>query len=231
MLKNMKIMLFEERHEDAWFDLSLRQLRVGEVRFYRAEDLLTGKWLFKVCVDKELGKIIVKAIKCPAGRLFSQLEGATMLFQRSSINDDLFYDIVSLAHVDGEGRVRREVAKSIEEVPSVIRENFEVKTYEEATGKKPPINYIVTLLKKENEKDMIALFLLERGWTLPQEEKQKTVNLMALIKELEKTSVAEIHSVTSEQLGIERDAVDSLLADLEVKGKIKRLDDGYVKAV
>jgi hypothetical protein len=163
--------------------------------------------------------------------LFSQLEGATMLFQKSIINDDLFYDIISLTHVDGEGRVRREVAKTLEEVPSIIRENFEVKTYEEATGKKPPINHVVTLSKKDDEKDMIALFLLERAWTLPQEEKQKTINLMALIKDLEKTSVAEIHSVTSEQLGIEKDAVDSLLADLEAKGKIKRLDDGYVKAV
>jgi hypothetical protein len=227
----MKIVLFEERQEDAWFDLSLRQLRVGEVHFYRVDDLLTGKWLFKVCVDKELGKTMVKAIKCPAGRLFSQLEGATMLFQKSILNDDLFYDIISLTHVDGEGRVRREVAKSIEEVPSVIRENFAVKTYEEATGKKSPISYIVTLSKKDNEKDMITLFLLERAWMLPPEEKQKTMKLMTLIKKLEKTSVAEIHSVAGEQFGIEKGAVDSLLVDLEAKGKIKRLDDGYVKAV
>ena len=227
----MKIVLFEERQEDAWFDLSLRQLRVGEVHFYKVDDLLTGKWLFKVCVDKENYKIMVKAIKCPAGRLFSQLEGATMLFQKSIINDDLFYDIVSLTHVDGEGRVRREVAQSIEEVPSVIREQFEVKTYEEATGKKLPANYLVTLSKRDNEKDMITLFLLERAWTLPQEEKQKTMNLMALIKKLEKTSVAEIHSVASEQFGIEKDTLDSMLADLEAKGKVKRLDDGYVKAV
>ena len=230
-MKNMKIVLFEERQEDAWFDLSLRQLRVGEVHFYKVDDLLTGKWLFKVCLDKENYKIMVKAIKCPAGRLFSQLEGATMLFQKSIINDDLFYDIVSLTHVDGEGRVRREIAKSIEDVPSVIRENFDVKTYEEATGKKLPTNYIVTLSKKDNEKDMITLFLLERAWTLPPEEKQKTMNLMALIKKLEKTSVAEIRDVTSEQFGIEKDTIDSLLADLEAKGKIKRLDNGYVKAV
>ena len=227
----MKIVLFEERQEDAWFDLSLRQLRVGEVHFYKVDDLLTGKWLFKVCLDKEIYKIMVKAIKCPAGRLFSQLEGATMLFQKSIINDDLFYDIISLTHVDGEGRVRREIAKSIEDVPSVIRENFDVKTYEEATGKKLPTNYIVTLSKRDNEKDMITLFLLERAWTLPPEEKQKTMNLMALIKKLEKTSVAEIRDVTSEQFGIEKDTLDSMLADLEAKGKIKRLDDGYVKAI
>jgi hypothetical protein len=227
----MKIVLLEERQEDAWFDLSLRQLRVGEVHFYKVDDLLTGKWLFKVCLDKEIYKIMVKAIKCPAGRLFSQLEGATMLFQKSIINDDLFYDIISLTHVDGEGRVRREVAKSLEEVPSVIREQFEVKTYEEATGKKLPANYLVTLSKRDNERDMITLFLLERAWTLPPEEKQKTLNLMALIKKLEKTNVAEIHSVASEQFGIEKDILDSLLADLEAKGKIKRLDDGYVKAV
>jgi hypothetical protein len=230
-LKNMKIVLFEERQEDAWFDLSLRQLRVGEVHFYKVDDLLTGKWLFKVCLDKEIYKIMVKAIKCPAGRLFSQLEGATMLFQKSIINDDLFYDIVSLTHVDGEGRVRREVAKSLEEVPSAIREQFEVKTYEEATGKKLPANYLVTLSRRDNERDMITLFLLERAWTLPPEEKQKTMNLMALIKKLEKTSVAEIHGIASEQFGIEKDTIDSLLADLEAKGKIKRLDDGYVKAV
>jgi hypothetical protein len=230
LLKNMKIALLEERQEDAWFDLSLRQLRVGEVRFYKVDDLLTGKWLFKVCIDEENCKIMVKAIKCPAGRLFSQLEGATMLFQKSIINDDLFYDIVSLTHVDGEGRVRREIAKSIEDVPVVIRENFEVKQYEEATGKKLPTNYLVTLSKRDNEKDMITLFLLQRAWTLPLEEKQKTLNLMTLIKKLEKTSVAEIRNVASEQLGIETDALDSLLADLEAKGKIKRLDEGYVKA-
>ena len=230
-MKNMKIALFEERQEDAWFDLSLRQLRVGEVHFYKVDDLLTGKWLFKVCVDKEIYKIMVEAIKCPAGRLFSQLEGATMLFQKSIISDDLFYDIVSLTHVDGEGRVRREVAQSLEEVPSVIREQFEVKTYEEATGKKLPANYLVTLSKRDNEKDMITLFILERAWTLPPEEKQKTMNLMALIKKLEKTSVAEIHNVASGQFGIEKDALDSMLADLEAKGKVKRLDDGYVKAV
>jgi hypothetical protein len=230
LLKNMKIALLEDRPEDGWFDLSLRQLRVGEVRFYKVDDLLTGKWLFKVCFDKENSKSMVKAIKCPAGILFSQLEGNTMLFQKSIISDDLFYDVISLAHVDGEGKVRREIAQSMEEVPSVIRENFDVKPYEEATGKKLPANYLVTLSKKDNEKDMITLFLLQRAWTLPLEEKQKALNLMTLIKKLEKTSVAEIRSVASEQLGIEKDALDSLLADLEAKGKIKRLDEGYVKA-
>jgi hypothetical protein len=228
LLKNIKVTLLEERQEDAWFDLSLRQLRVGEVRFYKVDDLLTGKWLFKVCVDKENSKNMVKAIKCPAGILFSQLEGNTMLFQKS-INDDLFYDVISLTRVDREGRVRREIAKTLDEVPSAIRENFEVKPYEEATGKKLPTPYLVTLTKRDNEKDMVTLFLLPRAWTLPMEEKQKTLNLMTLIKKLEKTSVAEIRGIASEQFGIEKNAVDSLLVDLEAKGKIKRLDDDYVK--
>jgi hypothetical protein len=77
---------------------------------------------------------------------------------------------------------------------------------------------------------MITLFLLQRAWTLPPEEKQKTLNLMALIKKLEKASVAELHGIASEQFGIEKDALDSMIADLEVKGKIKRLDESYVKA-
>jgi hypothetical protein len=122
------------------------------------------------------------------------------------------------------------VVKTLEEVPSAIRENFEVKTYDEATGRKLLGNHFVTLSKKDNEKDMITLFVIERAWTLPVEERQKAMDLMTLIRKLEKTSIAEIHNVTSEQYGLEKAALDNLLAALEAKGKIKRLDDSYVKA-
>ncbi|MFB3890016.1 MAG: hypothetical protein ACE14S_11035 [Candidatus Bathyarchaeia archaeon] len=230
-MKDMKITLLEEREEDAWFDLSLRQLRAGEVRFYRVDDMQTGQWLFKVCDDAENSKAMVKAIKCPPGRLFSQLEGATMLFQKSAANENLYYDVISLTRVDQEGRLRREVLNALEDVPSAIRENFAVKTYLEATGKKLPSNSLVTLSKKDDEKSMITLFIIERAWTLPPGERQKALNLMQLIRQLQKTNVSEIHSVVSEQFGLERSAVDSALAALEAKGKIKRLDNSYVKAV
>ena len=95
---------------------------------------------------------------------------------------------------------------------SVIRENFVVKSYEEATGKKLPTNYLVTLVKRDNEKGMVTLFLLQRAWTLPQEEKQKTLNLMALIKKMEKTSIAELRRVANEQFGIEKDTLVIMLA-------------------
>jgi hypothetical protein len=226
----MKIALLEERTNDSWFDLSLRELRAGEVRFYKVDDLQTGKWMFKVCVDPENSKSMVKAIKCPPGKLFSQLEGATMLFQKSNVNPDLYYDIISLTRVDQEGRVRREVVKTLEEVPATIREYFEVKSYEEATGRKLLGNHLVTLSKKDNEKDMITLFVIERAWTLPIEERQKALDLMGLIKQLEKTSITEISHVTSETFGIDRATLDGLLAALEAKGKIKRLDESFVKA-
>ena len=89
----------------------------------------------------------------------------------------------------------REVVKSLEEVPAAIRENFEVKPYEEATGRKLPRNHLVSLSKKDGEKDMIALFIIERAWTLPPGERQKALDLMPLIRKLEKTSIAEIHNV------------------------------------
>ncbi len=226
----MKISLLEERTNDAWFDLSLRELRAGEVRFYKVDDLQTGKWMFKVCLDPENNKSMVKAIKCPPGKLFSQLEGATMLFQKSKANPELYYDIISLTRVDQEGRVRREVVKTLEEVPAAIRDNFEVKSYEEATGRKLLGNHLVTLSKKDNEKDMITLFVIERAWTLPVEERQKALDLMALIKQLEKTSITEISHITSETFGIDRATLDGLLAALEAKGKIKRLDESFIKA-
>ncbi len=229
-MKNIKIALLEERDEDSWFDLSLRQLRAGQVRFYKADDLQTGKWLFKVCVDPENNKAMVKAIKCPAGKLFSQLEGATMLFQKS-LNPDLYYDIISLTRVDQEGRVRREVIKTLEEVPAAIREYFEVKDYAEATGKKLPGSHFVTLSKKDNEKDMITLFIIQRAWTLPPEERQKSIDLLAVLKKLEKVSVTEVGHLAAEQFGIDRNALDDLLAKLEEKGKIKKLDESFVKIV
>jgi hypothetical protein len=226
----MKIALLEERMNDSWFDLSLRELRAGEVRFYKVDDLQTGKWMFKVCVDPEKDKSMVKAIKCPPGKLFSQLEGATMLFQKSSVYPELYYDIISLTRVDQEGRVRREVVKTLEEVPAAIRDYFEVKSYEEATGRKLLGNHLVTLSKKDNEKDMITLFVIERAWTLPVEERQKSLDLIALIKQFEKTSITEISHVTSETFGIDRATLNGLLAALEAKGKIKRLDESFVKA-
>src|SRR3990170_389637 len=46
-VKQIKITKIEERPNDAWYDMSLRQLRHGEVCFYRIHDFLTGNWLFK----------------------------------------------------------------------------------------------------------------------------------------------------------------------------------------
>jgi hypothetical protein len=228
-MKNIKIQLLEERPDDAWFDLSLRELRAGEVRFYRADDLLTGQWLFKVCKDPDNNRSMVKAIKCPPGKLFSQLEGATMLFQKSPSDSDYYYDIISITQVDGEGRLKRDVLNTLEQVPASIKESFQVKTYEEVTGKKLPGKNLVTLSKADNEKQMIALFLLERARTLPVSERQAALDLLPLIKKLQKTSITEVHNVTSETFGIDRAALDKMLSDLEAKGKIKRLDDGFVK--
>lgn len=229
----MKIVLVENRQKDAWFDMGLRQLRVGEVRFYRVRDLLTGEWLFKVCSDAELGRFIVKAVKCPPGKIFAQLEGDTMMFQKSLIQG-MLYDIISLSHLDEEGRVRREAVRSIEEVPPIIMKNFEVKPYEEATGKQIPGKYLTTLCKEGDEKALIIQFLLERAWPLSPvspEDKTRTINLLVLIKSLEKTTVEEVRQVANEQFGIGREEVDALLDSLEREKQIERLEGGYVRAV
>jgi len=227
-VKSIRISLQEERVDDAWFDLSLRELRAGEVRFYKADDLQTGKWLFKVCVDKENSRSMVKAIKCPPGKLFSQIEGATMLFQKS-LTAGMYYDIISLTTVDGEGKVHRQVVKSTEEVPAAIKDNFEVKGYDEATGKKLPGNHLVTLTKSDDEKAMITLFILERARTLPPEERQKSMDLMGLIKELQKTSIVDLNNITNETFNVDREVLNKMLSDLEARGKIKRVDENFVK--
>jgi hypothetical protein len=147
--------------------MSLRQLRKGEVSFYRVKDFFTGTWLLKLCNDKEQEKILIKAVKCPAGIRFSQLEGRTMVFQKSKI-EGMLYDVISLTQADEDDKVKRKIVSSVNEVPAVIRENFVVKSYEEATGKKAPGKYVVTLTKQEDEKEIVTLFVLERAWGLSQ---------------------------------------------------------------
>jgi rubrerythrin len=176
-LMQIRITRVETRSEDAWFDLSLRQLRRGEVSFYRVKDFLTGEWLFKVCRDRELGKVLVKAVKCPSGSRFAQLEGNSMVFQESVV-EGMLYDVLSLMQADENDRLSRKVVSSVEEVPAFIKENFEIKNYEEAAGKTAPGKHLVTLCRREDERAMITLFLFERAWTvspLTPEEKLKTM--------------------------------------------------------
>jgi hypothetical protein len=176
-LKHVKVKRIETRPADVWYDMSLRQLRSGEVNYYKVKDFLTGDWLFKLCKDKEQNKIIVKAVKCPTGIRFSQLEGSSMVFQESQIGK-MLYDVISLTYIDENNRLRRDVVASIERIPTVIRQNYEIKSYEEATGKKAPGKHLVTLSKQENEKELVTLFLLERAWglseTSPEEKLKET---------------------------------------------------------
>ena len=174
-LKEIRVRQVETRPVDVWYDMSLRQLRTGEVRYYHVKDFFTGEWLFKLCKDNETGKIMVKAVKCPTGIRFSQLEGKTMVFQ-ASLFAGMLYDVISLTASDENNRLRRNVVSSIEDVPAVIKENYEIKSYEEASGKKAPGKYLVTISKQENEKELVTLFVLERAWGLSEsspEEKLK----------------------------------------------------------
>jgi rubrerythrin len=183
-LKHIKVRLAETRPNDAWYDMSLRQLRSGEVNFYRVEDFLTGTWLLKLCTDKEQEKILVKAVKCPAGIRFAQVEGNTMVFQKSRI-EGMLYDVISLTQADENDKVSRNIVSSIDEVPAIIKENYEIKSYEEATGKKAPGKHLVTLTKQEDKKEIITLFVLERAWGLSKsapEEKLKEKEERQLLK-------------------------------------------------
>jgi hypothetical protein len=190
-LKYIKVRQVETRPQDSWFDMNLRQLRNGEVRFYTVKDFLTGYWLFKMCIDKEQEKILIKAVKCPAGIRFAQLEGKTMVFKKSKI-EGMLYDVISLTQADENDKVNRKIVSNINEVPPIIRKNYEIKSYKEATGKKAPGKQLVTLTKQENKKECITLFVLERAWGLSQftpEEKLKERKEKLLAKKTTKKEV------------------------------------------
>lgn len=166
--------------------MSLRQLRIGEVTFYRVKDFLTGEWLFKICKDKDQRKIMVKAVKCPSGKRFSQLEGKTMVFQNSMI-EGMLYDVISLSEPGENDKLRRNVVSRIDEVPAVIRDNYEIKSYEAATGKKAPGKHFVTLTKQDNEKELVTLFVLERAWGLSDSTPEEKLKEKMLAKKTKKS--------------------------------------------
>ncbi len=220
----------EERRDDSWIDMSLRGLRKGEVRFYRVNDPLTGQWLFKVCRDEEMQRTIIKAIKCPAGAGFTQLEGRTMLFQKS-LTEGYCYDVVSFSYLDNEERLRRKVAENIDEIPEVLKNSFRIVDYEEATGKKAVGKSLVTLCEESDEKKMILLFLMERAWplsTIPPEVGARMVDLLDMIKNLERAAVEDIYRTAEEQYELAREDIDSMLNVLETEGKIQRSEQ-YIK--
>ncbi len=220
----------EERQTDSWIDMSLEEIRKGEVRFYRINDPLTGQWLFKVCRDKEMQRTTVKAIKCPAGPGFSQLEGRTMLFQKS-IFEGLCYDVVSFSYIDNKERVRRNVIANMDEIPEILKKEFKIVDYEEATGKKAVGKSFVTLCEETDEKKMLTLFLIERAWPLskvPLELSAKKIDIYRMIRSLEKASLEEIYNTAQKQYELTKEDIDHLLDFLESEGKIQRIEQ-YIK--
>ncbi len=222
----------EERRGDSWVDMSLKGLRKGEVRFYRVTDPLTGQWLFKVCRDEEMQRTTVKAIKCPAGAGFTQLEGRTMLYQKS-LMEGFCYDVISFSYLDGEQRLRRNVVANIDEVPETLKNDFKIVDYEEATGKKAVGKSLVTLCEEGDEKRMILIFLIERAWplsTVPPEVGAKMVDFFIMIKSLEKAALEEIYQKAEEQYELTKEDTDRLLNALETEGKVRKFEQ-FVKTM
>ena len=226
----IRIAKVEERPRDSWVDMSLRTLREGNVRFYRVSDPVTGKWLFKVCSDKEMERSIVKALKCPSGAGFVQLEGRTMLFQKSLV-EGCFYDVISVSYLDGEGRLRRNVVGEMDEVPETIKENFTIAPYEEATGKRAIGKKLVTLTEETDEKKMVILFILQRAWPIskiPPALGTKMIDLLKIIRNLERADLSDLYQTAEERFELTKEDTDTLLSILETEGKIAKSED-YVK--
>lgn len=97
----------------------------------------------------------------------------------------MLYDVVSVTQADENDKVHRKLVSTVEEIPAIIKENYEVRPYEEATGKTAPGKNVVTLCRRGDEKAMITLFLLERAWTLSTvtpEEKLRVIEEQEALK-------------------------------------------------
>jgi len=234
-LKGLKIAVAERREHDAWLDFSLREIREGMVFYYKVQDPVTGEWLFKTCVDPE-GKVIVKAAKCPPGRVYAQLEGDSMVFQKS-LREGYFYDVISLTYIDETGRVRRKIVSTIEEIPQTIRGISEIETYEKATGKPPTFGRgLVSLTRQGDYKTMITLFILQKAWSLASFTPETALkyahhapDVLAVIRKLEKAREEEVYKVLEAEYSMTKDESIVIVNTLKESGKIIVPEPGYVK--
>ena len=233
-LKGLRIRLEERRERDAWFDISSRQIREGTVRYYKAKDPLTGEWLFKVCVDPE-GKVSVRAVKCPPGPRFAQLEGSSMVFQ-PSLREGLLYDVISVSYLDEEGRVRRKVV-SEEGIPTAVKEICDIELYEAATGKSGAHSrHPVTLVKKGDYHRMIALFLVERAWPIAPlgvenalKYLKHSVDVLNTVRRLEMASEEDVYMTLEEEHGMQREEAQAIIEMLKRRGDLLAPKEGYIK--
>jgi hypothetical protein len=247
MLEAVKITLSEKRPADVWLDFSLKEVREGPVSYFRVKDFLSGNWLFKYTVDRELGKVVVKAVKCPPGRAYFTVEGESMVFQRS-VHQGFLYDLISVPMVEEGGRVRRKRVKEMEDVPPLIRDNFRIVTHQKATGKETPISGMLSTLTPEEEtRSPIILFLLERVWPLSHQNPEEAYRqwkvegkqqmappiskahrrLLNAVRKVQKARLVDVYEFVKAK--VDEDNYLKLLHDLAEAGKISYPQVGYVK--
>lgn len=247
MLKAVKITLSERRPLDAWLDFSLRKVREGPVSYFRVKDFLSGNWLFKLCIDGNLGKVVVKAVKCPPGKAFFSVEGASMVFQRS-VQQGFLYDLISVPRIEESGRVRRGRVREMGEIPPLIRDNFKIVTHRAATGKKSPVAELLATLTPEGDlRSPLILFLLERVWPLAPQTPEEAYRQMKVeaeqrgkpplstahrrvlnaIRRVQKARLIEVYELVKAKVGEEERL--KVLHDLAEDGKISYPKVGYVK--
>jgi hypothetical protein len=153
-------------------------------------------------------------------------------------SDILGTDDITLDGVKGSTILKRHDNMNVSQAMHIIdinnADNFEIKKYEEATGKSVVGKNLVTLVREKDVKDMITLFLLERAWPLadvPPETRLKEENIVKIIEDAEKASIDEIYALASERLNMTKDDVNKLLDLLKNEEKIDTPSAGYVKIV
>jgi len=239
----MKIALLETRESDVWFDFVARALRRGEVRYYRVKDTVSGTWLFKVSIDSEFRKALVKASMCPPGAVYPQLEGDTMVFQKSLL-EGYMYDTISVTYLENVS-VRKKNVGTPEELPKWITSSM-VENYEKATGKKPTYGRgLVTLVREGDYKAMIKFFLMEKAWPLgkiPTEIELRKIaeakkaripperrNVLRTIAKLEMAEDESIYRALKREFGMGREEAERILVEMEKEGKVTHPEPGYTK--
>lgn len=166
MLDKIKLTL-QKSEPGEWYDHSLKRLLKGTVYAY------TFEWKELSCVlnvriseDKSRAQVnLVSSSK--ADIISKQLTEKTLLFQKSKIPNYLYIPL-SIAYVDKFGRIHYNRVSNVNDVPEVLRDNFELRKYDDVAppelirSRNPNLGKISVIVEDNNPEKMALLYAFTR---------------------------------------------------------------------
>jgi len=155
--------IYREKRPGEWYDIEDKRVRNGIIySFVVIDEMSKRTWLFNVryCDDKA---VVIPVASDRTTLLNSQIKSKSDVFKEVYNDPSKFYHVLGVSYVEN-NRLKYKRIKNYSEIPSIIRNNFEIKLYKdvcEVSIKGLEDKYVV-IVNKNNVEEMVKLFIYEK---------------------------------------------------------------------